>query len=218
MNVESKQSIEDGYQQEKSWTSPPATTQIQKCNQTYTMQPNMEPHTAPILWNIKLLLLLIVSAIFAGLEGALLMIILEKVQETAFGYSSGTTYLDGVMEASPSRRVIVLLLAGVLVGVGGCLLKYFFPVDNSITSTLWLSKPLNFVGCVFSAFLSIFCIALGASLGREAAPQLLAAAFSSVLADFFSVSATEKRILIAIGGAAAFSAVYNVGFTASNYE
>jgi H+/Cl- antiporter ClcA len=215
MNVESKQSVEDGYQQEESWTSPPAATQIPKYNQMYTMQPNMEPQTAPILWNIKLLLLVVVSAIFAGLEGALLMIILEKVQQTAFGYSSGTTYLDGVTEASPARRVIVLLINGLLVGVGGCLLKYVFPGDQSITSTLWLSKPLNFVACVSSAFLSIFCIALGASLGREAAPQLLAAAFCSILADFFSVSASEKRILIAIGGAAAFSAVYNVRFIVS---
>lgn len=216
MNGKSEQNIEDGYQDEEM-VIPPLSIHIEKCT-TYTMQPNMDPRTAPILWNIKFLLLLVVSAIFAGLEGVLLMTVLEKVQETAYGYSPGTTYLDGVIEASPTRRVIVLVFDGILVGFGGCLLKHIFPGDQSITNTLWQSKPLNFVACFFSAFLSIFCIALGASLGREAAPQLLAAAFCSYIADFFLLHPSEKHVLIAIGGGAAFAAVYNVGFTFSNHN
>jgi H+/Cl- antiporter ClcA len=58
--------------------------------------------------------------------------------------------------------------------------------------------------------LSIAVVAFGASLGREAAPQLAGGAFASSLCDWLAVPRWQRRLLVACGAGAGMAAVYNV--------
>jgi H+/Cl- antiporter ClcA len=58
--------------------------------------------------------------------------------------------------------------------------------------------------------LSIVLVGLGASLGREAAPQLTGAAVASRLSDRVGLPSGQRRLLVACGAGAGMAAVYNV--------
>jgi chloride channel protein, CIC family len=57
---------------------------------------------------------------------------------------------------------------------------------------------------------SIVLVALGASLGREAAPQQAGAALASALSERIGVPRWQRRLLVACGAGAGMAAVYNV--------
>ncbi len=57
---------------------------------------------------------------------------------------------------------------------------------------------------------SIVVVALGASLGREAAPQQVGAAVASALSDWAKLPDWQRRLLVACGAGAGMAAVYNV--------
>ena len=57
---------------------------------------------------------------------------------------------------------------------------------------------------------SIVVVALGASLGREAAPQQAGAAVASALSDWAQLPEWQRRLLVACGAGAGMAAVYNV--------
>jgi H+/Cl- antiporter ClcA len=61
-----------------------------------------------------------------------------------------------------------------------------------------------------TSVLSIIVIGMGVSLGREAAPKLMGAAFGSVVGRWTGLSTAQLRLLVACGGGAGFAAVYNV--------
>ena len=58
--------------------------------------------------------------------------------------------------------------------------------------------------------LTLFGLACGASIGREAAPKLLGGASASVLAGWGGLSPQQRRLLVACAGGAGLAAVYNV--------
>jgi chloride channel protein, CIC family len=51
---------------------------------------------------------------------------------------------------------------------------------------------------------------MGVSLGREAAPQLAGAAFSSRMSEWAKFPVWQRRLLVASGAGAGFAAIYNV--------
>ena len=53
-------------------------------------------------------------------------------------------------------------------------------------------------------------VGMGASLGREGAPQLTGAAAASVLSEWAKLPAWQRRLLVACGAGAGMAAVYNV--------
>jgi H+/Cl- antiporter ClcA len=63
---------------------------------------------------------------------------------------------------------------------------------------------------VARAVVSIVTVALGVSLGREGAPQLVGAASASWLSDWGGLPTWQRRLLVASGAGAGFAAVYNV--------
>src|ERR1700760_3218570 len=81
-----------------------------------TEQPNVtsygETALTPMFWMV-----LGATGIAAGLFGDLLMFVLFSVEHLAFGFNAGPLQ-DGVRHASDLRRLISLLLAG-LIGGGG---------------------------------------------------------------------------------------------------
>ena len=82
---------------------------------------------------------------------------------------------------------------------------------GGLSQAIWFhSGQLPFVRSTANAMLSITIVALGASLGREAAPKEFGAALASKFAEFFTIDAAERRLLVACGAGAGMAAVYNV--------
>jgi H+/Cl- antiporter ClcA len=154
-------------------------------------------------------MLVVLIGIGAGLGGAALMEFLRAVQHLAWSYHSGG-FLEAVQRSSDTRRVIVLLVGGVAAG-GGTLLVDRLGPSSDVSEALWLrAARLPFIPSIGRAIHSIVVVALGASLGREAAPQQTGAALASALSDWAKLPDWQRRLLVACGAGAGVAAVYNV--------
>ena len=173
-------------------------------------QPNVthdgDARLTPQFW-----LAVAVVGVATGLFGDLLMWVLKVFEHTGFHYHSGS-FQSAVASVSSSRRVIVVLIGGVVGAVSWYLIRRYLRHDNSdIDDAIWngdgeLSIRRSFLTSVTSEVV----IGLGASIGREAAPKLMGGASGSVVSHWFHLSAAQKRLLVACGGGAGLACVYNV--------
>jgi H+/Cl- antiporter ClcA len=151
------------------------------------------------------------TGVAAGLFGDLLMWILALAERVAFRDHSGS-FQRAVAAASDTRRVVSLVLAGVIGAVSWYLIRRYLRNEHAeIDDALWsgdgdLSPRRSFLTSIVSEIV----IGMGASLGREAAPKLMGGASGSLLARWFNLSPAQKRLLVACGGGAGLAAVYNV--------
>ena len=82
---------------------------------------------------------------------------------------------------------------------------------TEVSEALWLhSGKLPLLPSLARGVLSIVIVGMGVSLGREGAPQLFGAAFASRCSDWARLPLWQRRLLVAAGAGAGFSAVYNV--------
>lgn len=161
---------------------------------------------SPRFWGLVALI-----GVAAGVGAALLTLLLNAVQYAAWDYRSGS-YLRAVMSATAARHVVVLLAAGVIAGVGGLLIRRVRGSGaGEISEALWLGGGrLSFWRSQARGVLSIVIVGMGASLGREGAPQLTGAAVATVLSEWAKLPAWQRRLLVACGAGAGMAAVYNV--------
>jgi CIC family chloride channel protein len=155
--------------------------------------------------------LAVIVGVAAGLGAALLTLLLYLVEDKSWSYRSGS-FLSGVTRAGASRHVIVLLVAGVIAAIGGLVIRRV-PGSGAgeISDGLWLAGGrLAFWRSQARAVLSIVIVGMGASLGREAAPQLVGAAAASRLSQWAKLPAWQRRLLVASGAGAGMAAIYNV--------
>ena len=144
----------------------------------------------------------------AGVGGAALIELLRAVQHLAWSYETGH-FLEGAERSSDARRVLVLAGGGVIAGVGAIGLARLGGGD--VPEALWLrAGRLPLLGSFARAVESIVIVGLGASLGREAAPQQVGAAVASWLSDWAHLPVWQRRLLVASGAGAGMAAVYNV--------
>lgn len=149
--------------------------------------------------------------VITGVGASALMALLGLVERLAFGSGHGT-FLADVRSAPDWRRVLVLVLAGVVVGVAA-LVRRRRPASGAteVSEALWLHAGRLRLRDSFSrAVLSIVTVGMGVSLGREAAPQLAGAAAASRIAQWAQLPVWQRRLLVASGAGAGFAAVYNV--------
>ena len=159
----------------------------------------------------KFWLVVALTGVAAGLFGDLMMLILFTIQHIAFGYRTGS--LESAVEhASDARRLIVLLTAGAFGGVAWCLLRRHTRGERSdIDDVVWADDArLSFRRSLGTSVIAEIVIGMGASLGRENAPKLMAGASASVLAGWAGLSPAQRRLLMACGAGAGLAAVYNV--------
>jgi CIC family chloride channel protein len=153
-------------------------------------------------------MLVVLIGLGAGLGGAALMELLKGVQHLAWSYHLGS-FLEGVQGASATRRVVVLTIGGVVAGAGAMLLAG--RGGGEISEAIWLRDArLPLLGSLARAVHSIVIVGLGASLGREAAPQQTGAAVASALSEWAKLPDWQRRLLVACGAGAGMAAVYNV--------
>ncbi len=159
-------------------------------------------------------MLVALVGIGAGLGGAALMEILRGVQHLAWSYHAPgfetLTFLAAVERTSDAQRVLVLAIGGVLAGAGAILLTRRGG-PGEVSEAIWLRHArLPLAASLARAVHSIVLVGLGASLGREAAPQQTGAALASALSDWAKLPEWQRRLLVACGAGAGMAAVYNV--------
>jgi chloride channel protein, CIC family len=106
----------------------------------------------------------------------------------------------------------VLGIAGVIAGVGWYVLRRLSAnAPTEVHGTLWEGKSeLSLRGSLPTALLSEVVVGMGASLGREQAPQLMGAVSGSVLGRLMHLPPGQRRLLVACGSGAGLAVVYNV--------
>jgi CIC family chloride channel protein len=175
-----------------------------------TEQPNVngdgDAALTPKFW-----LLVIATGVATGLFGDLMMIILFTMQHLAFHYSTGS-FEAAIERSSDLRRLVSLLLAGLVAGVAWFLLRRYTKGEKSeIDDVLWGGDgTLSFRRSLGTSVISEVVIGMGASIGREAAPKLMGGAAASVLSGWGDLTTAQRRLLVACGGGAGLAAVYNV--------
>jgi H+/Cl- antiporter ClcA len=157
----------------------------------------------------------VIIGIGSGFVGMGLAFLLKAVQHTAYGYSplhliSSESFLEGVVHAPRLRRVLVLILCGVIAGVGWWALFRFGKPLVSVPKAIDDKKRLPPLSTFIHALLQIITIGLGSPLGRESAPRELGALFADRLAQRVGLTVRDTQVMVACGAGAGLAAVYNV--------
>ncbi|MFM0726305.1 chloride channel protein [Paraburkholderia strydomiana] len=158
----------------------------------------------------------LLTGLGAGLGGMLLALLLHGIQHLAYGYSvthviSAESFLQGVTDASPERRVLVLTICGLIAGLGWWALYRFGRPLVSIRAAIKSDEPqMPLASTTIHALLQIVTVALGSPLGREVAPREIGSALAGWLSRRAGLSVAQSRIMVACGAGAGLAAVYNV--------
>ncbi len=157
--------------------------------------------------------MIVLTGIGAGLGAMAMMAVLRFVQHLAFSYHTGE-YSAAASRHSDWRLLGVLSVGGIVTGAGlWALRRYGGGTGGEPTEIVWSKTgDLSLVRTLATSILSEISVALGCSLGREAAPQRTGAAAGAFLGKRFSLPAEQRRLLIACGAGAGLAAVYNVPF------
>ena len=176
-----------------------------------SLQPNVPGRGIIAGYGAGFWALVVAIGVTAGLAGIVLMGILHGLEHLAWDYRSGS-FLDGVKHVSAGRRVLVLAIAGVLAGAGALVVRRARGFGGGeVSEAVWIDDGrLDLAPSLSRGGLSVVIVALGASLGREAAPQLAGASFASRLCERAGVPRWQRRLLVACGAGAGMAAVYNV--------
>ncbi|MDO5616416.1 MAG: chloride channel protein [Cruoricaptor ignavus] len=164
--------------------------------------------------NYRFFISLAVIGVIAGLVGFALTELLHFVQHQAFGYSTNGENIPfriGVENATPERRLIVLVVCGLVVGLGWYFLhKFGSQLVDIKKSLLNPQKGLPFSTTILHSLLQIITVGLGSPLGREVAPREMSAAFASLWIKKMKLNTEDAKLLIACASGAGLAAVYNV--------
>jgi H+/Cl- antiporter ClcA len=154
--------------------------------------------------------------VVAGVGGMCLGLLLHFIQHAAYGYSmhrllSTQSFLEGVTNSTPERRMEALLVCGVIAGVGWWAMHRFAKPLISVDKALKSDDPRTpMVATVVNALLQIITVALGSPLGREGAPREVGATLAGWLSHRIGLTPQESRVMVACGAGAGLAAVYNV--------
>jgi CIC family chloride channel protein len=152
-------------------------------------------------------LLVLLTGALAGLAAVGLLELLDLLQAHVW---PGPTFARAVADASPWRRVLALVVAGLLT----TLVRLFHRAPDGasgVVAAVWQrAGVLPLGGTVARSLLSIVDVGLGAALGREGALKEAGAALASRLALVGRLGLGQRRLLVACGAAAGMAAAYNV--------
>jgi chloride channel protein, CIC family len=175
-------------------------------------QPNIPGQGILAGYTLRFWGLVVVIGGATGLAAAGFTALLELVERWAWRRPA-SHFLAAVTAASPARDLLVLAGAGALAGIGALFLRRLRGSGGGeVSEAIWLAGGrLELLGSLVRGVLSIVTVGMGASLGREAAPQLAGGAFASTLCEHSkTITQSQRRLLVAAGAGAGMAAVYNV--------
>jgi CIC family chloride channel protein len=175
-------------------------------------QPNIPGRGILAGYSLRFWGFVVAIGVATGLAAAGFIALLNWIERLAWRRPA-SQFLAAVTAASAPRDLLVLFAAGVIAGAGGLLVRRLRGSGGGeISEALWLrGGRLELPASLVRGALSIVTVGLGASLGREAAPQLAGAAFASELCERSrAISPSQRRLLVAAGAGAGMAAVYNV--------
>jgi H+/Cl- antiporter ClcA len=163
----------------------------------------------------RLVAVTVATGVGAGLAGMLLALLLHAIQHVAYGYSLDAltdtqSFLQGVSAASSSRRVVVMVVCGLVAGFGWWAVRRFGQPLVSISKAVASGAQMPMRSTLAHLLLQIVTVAMGSPLGREVAPREAGALVAGWLANVAGLSPRETRLMIACGAGAGLAAVYNV--------
>ena len=175
-------------------------------------QPNIPGRGILAGYSLRFWGFVVAIGVATGLAGAAFIALLNLVERLAWRRPADQ-FLAAVTAASPDAHLLVLLAAGAIAGAGALLVRRLRGSGGGeISEALWLrGGRLELLPSLVRGTLSIITVGMGASLGREAAPQLAGAAFASELCERCkTIPPSQRRLLVAAGAGAGMAAVYNV--------
>jgi chloride channel protein, CIC family len=177
----------------------------------FSPQPNVTGRGILASYDRRFWAMVLALGVAAGVAASAVVALLRLIERVSYG-SLAHGYTAAVRATPAGRHVVVLLIAALIVGVASRVLGNMARSGaTEVSEALWLrSGKLDFTGSIARGVLSIVTVAMGVSLGREAAPQLAGAATASKLADWAKLPVWQRRLLVASGAGAGFAAVYNV--------
>ncbi|MGF6767532.1 H+/Cl- antiporter ClcA [Paraburkholderia sp. GAS199] len=168
-------------------------------------------------------LVAVLTGVAGGLAGLGLAALLHVIQHVAYGYSLDTLFSQesfqaGVMAATPSRRVAILTLCGLIAGCGWwAIYRWCKPLVSISRAVRGDSPSLPGVATTCHALLQIVTVALGSPLGREVAPREIGAMLAGKLSSYAALTVDESKVMVACGAGAGLAAVYNVPVAGAIY-
>jgi H+/Cl- antiporter ClcA len=151
---------------------------------------------------------ILVTGVLSGVVGGFTTVLVRTLEHLSFGYDQGPL-LIGVKDASIERRLIGLAIGCALAGLGWWLLRRKTSVPG-LNESIRQGRRFSQVPMAIDALLQVLAVGSGASLGREQAPRLFAAAATELTIRSGSIPAPYRRILLASAAGAGLAAVYNV--------
>ncbi|RQR90353.1 MULTISPECIES: chloride channel protein [unclassified Burkholderia] len=158
----------------------------------------------------------ILTGVGAGVGGMLLALLLHAIQHVAYDYSLAhvvgiESFLTGVSQADPLRRLAVLVVCGLVAGGGWwALYRYGRPLVSIRRAVRAADPRMPFVSTTVHALLQIVTVALGSPLGREVAPREIGSLLAGQFAHRAGLTPADCRLMVACGAGAGLAAVYNV--------
>ncbi len=182
-----------------------------RASRVLSAQPNVLAVSRSVEVSAKFWLLLLATGVGAGLTGGLLMRLLYAVEHAAWQVSPADLY-EGVLKASALKKLLILSGAGVLVAVGGSLLRFAKGGHSGeLTVALWFhAGGMPWARTLGRSVLSIVIVGMGAALGREGALKQTGAVIGWRWAHLAKLSSEQRRLLTACGAGAGMAAAYNV--------
>jgi H+/Cl- antiporter ClcA len=149
-----------------------------------------------------------VTGVLSGIAGGFTTVLVRTIEHIVFGYTQGPL-LSGVSHSSIERRLLGPALGCALAGLGWWLLRRKTTVPG-LTDSIRSGRPFAQGPMAIDALLQVLAVGSGASLGREQAPRLFAAASTELLIRVGSIRPEHRRILLGSAAGAGLAAVYNV--------
>lgn len=165
---------------------------------------------------IKLACVCVAVGIIGGFLGTLLIIMDYCIEHLAYGYTPVWTlrhvdFLDEVLHASSLRRVMVVVLSGLIAGIGWFLLYKYGGKLVKIEDVVQSKEPkIPVLTTLIDSLLQLVTISLGSPLGREVAHRKVSMVFSGWFLLKTGLNLKETQIMLACGAGAGFAAGYNI--------
>ena len=157
----------------------------------------------------------LLTGVVAGLVGLACKHILHWLQAIAWDMHTGTL-LEAASAASPTRRILILTLGGL---IGALSWFFIFRRNKAITSVSAAvdGTPMPPLRTIWHSLTQIVIVSLGASVGREVAPREMSAALSAAIADRLGLTAEDHRVIVACAAGAGLAAVYSIPLSGAIY-